>query len=428
MKRNVLTARQVATRLGVKLETVYAYVSRGVLQRTLAADGRTSQFDTSEVESLARHGRPRSGAARVGTVDVSLATSITEIHGDRLLFRGHDAVALARGSSFEAVAELLWTGTLPPSATWPAPPQGARVARTATAALPAETSPIERLAVITAALACSHPLRMDLRPATVAAHGRALLATFAQLLPDVDRSGDRLPRRSRDRPLREGAAPRSPPEAAFALRLWPRLSGLAATAERVALLDAALVLLSDHELATSTLAARVAASTRADPFAVVLAGLGAVSGPLHGKAALGVHGLLIQAAASSPELAFAQAVDEARVTYGFGHPVYRGVDPRAGYLLEALAPLAKREERRLLDAVLGVARSHGAAHPNVDFALGALAFVLKMPKGATEAIFAIARSAGWLAHALEEYGEAPLRFRARAVYIGPEAVPALGAS
>jgi citrate synthase len=267
--------------------------------------------------------------------------------------------------------------------------------------------------VITAALACVHPLRMDLRLATVAAHARALLATFAQLLPDVDRPS------RRGRPLREGAT--------FAHRLWPKLSGLAATAERVALLDAALVLLSDHELATSTLAARVAASTRADPFAVVLAGLGAVSGPLHGKAALGVHGLLLQAAASSPELAFAHAVDEARVTYGFGHPVYRGTDPRAGHLLEALAPLAKREDRRLLDAVLAVARSHGAAHPNVDFALGALAFALKMPKGATESIFATARTAGWLAHALEEYGEAPLRFRARAVYIGPEAVPARGA-
>jgi citrate synthase len=405
MKRNVLTAKQVATRLGVKLETVYAYVSRGVLERTLAADGRTSRFDVSEVEAIARHGRPRGGSARVGTVDVSLATSITEIHDDRLLFRGHDAVSLARGHGFEAVAELLWTGTLPSSAVWPLPPRGARVARAATAAQPATTSPIERLSVITAALACVHPLRTDLRPATVAAHGRALLTTFVHLLPAVC-----------------GGA--SPPAqtATFAHRLWPRLSALAATAERVAVLDAALVLLCDHELATSTLAARVAASTRADPFAVVLAGLGAVSGPLHGKAALVVHELLLHAAASSPELAFAQARGESGVTYGFGHQVYRGVDPRGAHLLDVLSPLVRREDRRVLDAVLAVASSHGAVMPNVDFALGALAFALKMPVGATEAIFATARTAGWLAHALEEYGEAPLRFRARAVYIGPEAL------
>jgi citrate synthase len=407
MKRNVLTAKQVATHLGVKLETVYAYVSRGVLQRTLAADGRTSRFDASEVETLARHGRPRKDTARVGTVDVSLASAITEIQGERLLFRGHDATALARGSTFEAVAELLWTGSLPAAVAWPGPPLGARVARDATARLPASTSPLERLAVVTAALACAHPLRTDLRPATVAAHGRALVATFVELLPEVA-------------PPRSPAARAAPATPALARRLWTRVSPLPATAERVAVLDAALVLLSDHELATSTLAARVAASTRADPFAVVLAGLGAVSGPLHGRAARGIHELLLHAASSSPELAFAQAIDEARPTFGFGHPVYRGTDPRAAYLLGALSPLLKRDDRSVIDAVLAVASSSGALAPNVDFALGAMAFALRMPPGATEAIFVVARTAGWLAHALEEYDEAPLRFRARAVYLGPQ--------
>ena len=231
-----------------------------------------------------------------------------------------------------------------------------------------------------------------------------LLSTFVHLLPRL-----------------EGAAAPEPSAQRFARRLWPCLSALAPTAERVALLDAALVLLSDHELATSTLAARVAASTRANPFGVVMAGLGAVSGPLHGKAALGVHELLLQAAVSSPELAVAHAHDETKGTRGFGHAVYRGVDPRAAYLLEALGPLLKRDDRKLLDAVQSVASGYGAAQPNVDFALGALAFALQMPVGATEAIFATARTAGWIAHALEEYGEAPLRFRARAVYIGPEA-------
>jgi citrate synthase len=81
----------------------------------------------------------------------------------------------------------------------------------------------------------------------------------------------------------------------------------------------------------------------------------------------------------------------------------------------------KRDERKRLDDVARIASGGGAAMPNVDFALGALAFATQMPLGATEAIFAVARTAGWVAHALEEYGEAPLRFRARAVYIGPDA-------
>lgn len=174
----------------------------------------------------------------------------------------------------------------------------------------------------------------------------------------------------------------------------------------------------DHELATSTLAARVAASARADPFCVVLAGLGAVAGKLHGKAARAVHELLVHAAASSPEIALARALDRGGATSGFGHPVYRGIDPRAAHLLDRLAPALERDDRRRLDDVMRLASGGAPVAPNVDFALGALAFAMQMPIGSTEAIFAVARTAGWIAHALEEYGEAPLRFRARAVYVG----------
>jgi citrate synthase len=123
----------------------------------------------------------------------------------------------------------------------------------------------------------------------------------------------------------------------------------------------------------------------------------------------------------------ARALDESGAILGLGHPVYRGTDPRAAYLLRCLAPALKRDERKRLDDVVRIASGGGGAQPNVDFALGALAFAMRMPVGSTEAIFAIARTAGWIAHALEEYGEAPLRFRARAVYIGPDARPAADA-
>jgi citrate synthase len=405
MKRNVLTAKQVATRLGVKLETIYAYVSRGVLSRTLADDGKTSRFDPAEVERLAKHGRPRAEGGRVGTVDVSLATAITEIHADRLLFRGQDAVVLARTSSFEQVAELLWSGAKPDLVdrdAWTPPAKGFRIAHAASRPLPPTTLPVERFAVVCAAVACTQPLRGDLRAATVIAHARALIATFVEALPLVGKS-----------------APAA--NAGIAARLWPRLSPLAPTADAVALIDAALVLLADHELATSTFAARVAASARADPFSVVLAGLGTIAGKLHGRVARVVHEVFVHAAAMSPEIAVARALDDGVVGLGLGHPVYRGVDPRAAYLLDRLTPLLKRDDRRRMADIQRIAAGGKDAPPSVDFALGALAFALQMPVGATEAVFAIARTAGWIAHALEEYGEAPLRFRARAVYIGPEA-------
>src|SRR5580698_6306698 len=107
-----LTAAQAAQRLGVKPATLYAYVSRGVLRRDRAADGRGSLFDAEEVERLARRGRPRRPA---GVVDITVESAITELTADSLRFRGHDATRLAVTRTFEEVAELLWTGELPPA-------------------------------------------------------------------------------------------------------------------------------------------------------------------------------------------------------------------------------------------------------------------------------------------------------------------------
>jgi citrate synthase len=404
MSRNLLTADQVATQLGVKLETVYAYVSRGVLTRTTADDGRTSRFDASEVEGLARRGRPRRNARRAGVSDVVLSTSLTAMQDDRLFFRGHDATVLARTATFETVAELLWTGALPATASWSARPDAVRVAGAVSAPLP-ETSPVaERLGVVVAALGCTEPLRVDLQTAAVAAHARSMLTVFVEAL--VRRGRDPEDRASRRRGV--------------ATALWPRLSSLPATRARTRVLDGALILLADHELATSTLAARIAASAGADPYAVVATGLGAASGPLHGKAAIRVHQLLTEADhLDSAEQAVARALGPRGLIPGFGHPIYAKRDPRADCLMELLQPLLNRRTGRVLSDVRETVATTTPALMNVDFVLGVLAYVARMPLGLTEAIFVIARTAGWVAHALEEYGEDPLRFRARAVYTGP---------
>jgi citrate synthase len=103
---------------------------------------------------------------------------------------------------------------------------------------------------------------------------------------------------------------------------------------------------------------------------------------------------------------------------GFGHLVYRGPDPRADALLDLLDPLLTRRARAAIDGVLAAVARTSPVHPNVDFALGALAHIAQMAPGRAEAVFVIARTAGWVAHALEEYGETPIRFRPRALYTG----------
>jgi citrate synthase len=408
-----LTAGQAAARLGVKTATLYAYVSRGVLGREKAADGRTSLFHAGEVERLARRGRPR----RPPGSGIAVASAITEITDGGLRFRGLDATRLAVSRSFEEVAELLWTGDLPPApardrpARWQATAAALASGRAAQAALPAGALPLERLQVIVPAMAATDPLRLHLdRPAVLAA-ARAIIAGMVDCLPPAAPDGGPLP------------APAAP----VAERLWSRLCARRPGPGLLRALSAALVLLADHELAASTLAARVAASVRADPYAVVGAGLGAVSGALHGGASLGAETML--AAAGGPAevpRVLAELLRRGENIPGFGHIVYRSADPRAVLLLGLVRRAAARAgpggddapgRLAVAEAVLAEASRRSLPAPNCDFAIAALARVAGMIRGSAEAIFAVARTAGWIAHALEAYADRrPLR--PRAVYAG----------
>jgi len=391
-----LTAAEAARRLGVKPATLYAYVSRGVLTRARAADGRASLFSADEVDRLARKGRPRRPA---GTLEITVESAITELTADSLRFRGLDATRLAVSRTFEEVAELLWTGELRPAAEpWQARPAALAAGRAAQAALPAGTLPLERLQVIVPAMAATDPLRLQLDPSAVVVAGRNVIAGMVDCLPPV---------------VAESA------EGLVAVRLWTRLCGHRASPGLLHATSAALVLLADHELAASTLAARAAASVRADPYAVVGTGLGAVSGALHGGASLGAETLL--AAASGPgdvPRVVAELLRRGEKVPGFGHFVYRGGDPRATVLLDLVRRAApKSGQLAVAEAVLAEVRQKSLPEPNIDFALATLAQVAGMVRGAGEAIFAVSRTAGWVAHALEAYsGPGPLR--PRAVYTG----------
>jgi len=415
-------AAEAARRLGIKQASLYSYVSRGVLTRHRAPGGRASLFSAAEVEGLARRGRPRRAP---GAGEIVIETGLTEISGDRLRYRGLDAIELAARRAPEEVAGLLWTGSLggagPAGTPWRATGEAIAAGAAAQAALPGGTLPLERLQVIVPALAAADPLRLHLdRPAVVAA-GRSLIAGMVDCLPPPPAEGNRPP----------GTRPpgRMPPAAApgagtgpIAARLAARLCPSGAEPAVVDALRAALVLLADHELAASTFAARVAASMRADPYAVVATGLGAVGGSLHGGASLGAE-VLLRSAERPPDAARAvgELLRRGERLPGFGHFVYRTLDPRAVMLLGLLRRVAPGSGRlAVAEAVIGEARRRALPEPNIDFALAALACVAGMIPGAGEAIFAVARAVGWIAHALEEYARGT-PIRPRAIYTGPVA-------
>ncbi|MEU4826173.1 citrate synthase [Actinomadura citrea] len=402
-----IDAKAAAERLGVKPATLYAYVSRGVLRRRQAPDGRRSLFDAAQVEELARRGRPRRPP---GPGELAIESAITALGADRHFYRGRDALEMARTRTFEEVAAWLWHGRDEPGAAagepWRARADGVAAAVAAQSGLPPGLLPLDRLHLIVAALAATDPLRHHLDPEGVTATGRALIAGLVEALPAADPS----------------AADPSAGAGPIAERLWNRLCphppGDAGTLRAF---EAAMILLADHELAASTVAARVAASVRADPHAVVASGLGVLSGPLHGGASYGAERLIAEVAdpASAARVIGERLRGGERVP-GFGHSVYRSGDGRAALLMDLVRAAAPGHDRlAAAEAVLAEAARLRLPAPNVDFSLAALGAVAGLVPGAGEAVFAVARTAGWLAHALEEYGRrGPLR--PRAVYVGPE--------
>ncbi|MEV4009256.1 citrate synthase [Nonomuraea angiospora] len=402
-----IDAATASERLGVKPATLYAYVSRGVLQRRHSDDGRRSLFSAEEIERLARRGRPRSQPP-----ELVIESAITALGVDRPHYRGLDALGLALTSDFETVAAWLWTTD--PS-LWHPPPQGVRIrwpepwrceddalraAVTAQRGLPDDLLPLDRLQVITTVLGASDSLRYQLDPASVAATGRRMIAGLVDALPQLS----------------------EPQGDSIAERLWSRLCPRPATPGLLNAVQAALVLLADHELAASTLAARVAASAKADPYAVVLTGLGVLGGPLHGGASYGAERLLAEAAEPHQAArAIAERVRRGERIPGFGHSVYKNGDARGALLLDLVKEAAPGHDRIAAGvAVLEEMRRRRLPERNVDFALATLTAVSGMVSGAGEAIFAVARVAGWLAHAMEEYDRGTL-LRLRASYTGPPA-------
>ncbi len=412
---------EAARRLGIKEASLYSYVSRGLLSSRRTAGSRTSEFSAADVERLARRGRPRA-ASRGGrtAAELVIETALTEIADDQLRYRGIDAIALASKASLEDVAQLLWTGSLPAigqQPPWTATVEAVAIGTAAQAALPAETMPLERLQVIVPALAAADPLRLHLDPPAVIAAGRGLVAGMVECLPPAARPASTAGVPGGRPPSASTAAPAG---GSIAERLITRLCPEPPRDGLVDVLRATLVLLADHELAASTLAARVAASVRADPYAVVATGLGAVGGALHGGASFGAETMLRSAVAPrDAQRVVGELLRRGERIPGFGHFVYQGSDPRGVFVFELLRQVAPDSERlAVAEAVMAEAARRALPAPNIDFALAAFGAVGGMISGAGEAIFAVARAVGWVAHALEQYDRQGA-IRPRGIYTGP---------
>jgi citrate synthase len=390
----MLQSEEAARRLGVKVSTLYAYVSRGLLASHPEPGGRRSLFALADIEQLINRQR---GGRQVESGLASITTGVTQLRPGGPYYRGHRATELASQLTFEEVTSLLWGAEDGDEGDWMPPDLG--------------DCPLikvsDRMRWALVMCGASDPLRADLGPAAVQRAARRVIAALTDMVSSGDGEGD---------DDRSGSL-------SIALRLAQRLAGATVRPspsggdlEWAAALNAALILMADHELATSTVAVRVAASTRADLYDALLAGLATLAGPLHGAASEGAYELLVRVERDGVSRALNDILSRHDNLPGFGHKVYTDGDPRFDALWELARPLLSDERCGLFMEILERAAADGVPLPNCDLALAALSWGTGMPLDAGRTIFTVARLAGWTAHYQEELMERPLRFRARAVY------------
>lgn len=348
---------------------------------------------------------------------VAATTSLSKVEGTagRLIYHGYNIHDLARTTSFEEVAYLLWYGHLP---------NRAELADLKARLVAERTLPARVLNVLRDLPAQAEP--MDVLRTVTSAWGAGVITgkpTIDQAIAVTARFPLFLAAFHR---LRNGLEPlESLPELDHAANYLYLLTGKRPEPQHVQALDAYLVLLADHGMNASTFTARVVASTESDIVSAVVAAIGALKGPLHGGAPSKVLEMLRSIASTeNAEPWMRNALTHGQRLMGFGHRVYKTEDPRAEELRE-LARLADPQEfllarhvEALAIALLEEEKPGRKLYTNVEFYSAVLLASVGLPGDLFTPTFATSRVAGWTAHILEQVGNNRL-IRPEADYTGP---------
>ena len=397
-----MTAAEAAAELGISVQTLYAYVSRGRLRSVADGRSRERHYLAEDVWALKQKKLHRGDPVRVAEEALHwglpvLESRISVVSDSRLYYRGRDVVGLATQCSFEQVVALLWLGDLtsplPDGGLDDLPPRWSEIDGLARSLLPLQAFQL------TLSLAAAHdPAAYDLRPSTVQRTGARILSLLAATA--THRKPGRLP------------------IAQVLQRAW------APKQDIVPLLQVALILYADNGLSPSTFTARCVASAGSTPYGVVTAGLAALQGSKHSGASERAEALLQEAGTPSGAIrAVAARLRRGDEMPGFGHASYPEGDPRGALLLDMAIRHCPRSPvvavaQKVAEAVSEMVNQR----PNVDFGVVTLCRALELPPAAPLTLLGLARTAGWIAHALEQYQEGRV-IRPQARYAGEPPSP-----
>lgn len=393
-----LSAKQAARLLGVSLSTLYSYVSRGLLHSQGQKGQRSKYYAREDVLRLQIRNSDsrRAGSAAESAIAWGvpvLESRISLVTDGQLHYRGQHVSDLARNHSLEEVAMLLWNMVEPDvfqSMCLPISETAWQQHIAVTAHLP----PITRAMSILPALDEAIETRGELHTCAKAVIWMRCLA--AALLAST------------------------PNQRSFHAQLATCWQVDSHTADA---LRAALVICADHELNVSAFTVRCVASTGAHLGMALCAGLGALSGPKHGGESLRI-GRFVRTGLQAHKQQLREYLENCIASHqvrenfsarlpGFGHPLYPMGDPRGAILMQLL----DKKKNASLFEFAELAQSLTGDILNIDYGLVALEIAYGLPQGAAQILFALGRSAGWTAHAMEQVQDGQL-IRPRARYVG----------
>lgn len=385
-----LTAKEAAALLGVQTRTIYAYASRGLLGATARGPDKSARYLRELVETLRQKAAARAGHAAVAAGALRwgepvLDSAITRLTPRGPVYRGQRAIDLVE-TPYEQVAELLWASG---PANWKT--------RLSRLAVHAHRPSLHALLEVVVA----HAPSLRETPWTSAT---ALMRRLACAVGPAEVQAER--------------------EKSFAASIATSLRGKRPDARTERLINASLVLMADHELNPSTFAARVAASARAPWVDCVISAMGACAGVRHASACDEAEAMWRRAPRSGAMTGFVRAELAHGPLPGFDAGAYPQGDPRAQRLLELLLPTLPANERVRIETFLAAVDAETGQLPAIDFALTVTSDALGLPRGSPTMLFVLGRTAGWLAHIVEQHQSEDF-IRPRARWSGASATPAV---
>ncbi|MGZ5289628.1 MAG: citrate/2-methylcitrate synthase [Actinomycetota bacterium] len=351
---------------------------------------------------------------------VAAQTKISDIDGEqgKLWYVGYDIVDLAEHATFEEVVYLLHHGALPTQDELDELNEFLTPERELSpfmsdlmATLAQQASPMSMLRTSISAASTYDPDGWDDSPAAEYRKAMRLVAETPTFIATYHR-------------LRTGQEivppnPKLPHAANF---LW-MLSGEEPDVEDAMALDSTFTLYADHTMNASTFTARIIASTLSDMFSAITGAIGALKGPLHGGA--NEESMKMAEEIGAPDRAAEYVADRLarhEKVMGFGHAVYRTMDPRATVLKRLAREVGERHDdivwADIFEALQETVYDQKQLWPNVDLYAAAVYHGLGIPTDLMTPLFALARMAGWTAHVREQYADNKV-IRPGSEYVGP---------